>query len=661
MPFHYQVAVNTPFNNSILSYRSDKEYSVGRLVKVPLGKRIEKGCVLKELDPESLDESFDVKDIIDDYELDLNLSRDYLDFLSWCTRYYHYPLGQHIFDVLPKPLKRPRPMTHQAGLAKPFSYSLTDQQQQAIDRIKAVENQYNKFLLHGVTGAGKTSVYIELIRSALAKRKNVLLLIPEINLTPGLINSLKEHLPEKIYSYHSALTNSQRFSLWKDLNDNAPYVLVGVRSSIFLPYENLGLIIVDEEHDSSYKQEDRCTYNARDLALKLGSLHQCNVILGSATPSFESYEWAMKNKNNYIVLNQRPHELEMPDIDLVDKRNSSNTFEENYWPYEESSIKEITERIKNKEQVLIFVNKLGYASYVQCRSCGHQFICKNCSVALKYYKKTNELRCPTCSYKEPMPESCPECGNMKLLQKGFGTERLEQVLQNLLPEARIGRFDRDVIKNFKTLNETLNDFNEHKYDILIGTQMLSKGHNFKNVNYVLVMGVDSQLNFPDFRSNENAFQLITQISGRPGRFSRKGKVAIESYNPENKIFKQIKSYDLENFYKEELEIRKMLSFPPFAKMLVLYMTAKQQNIVASYANNLYGISTKIKEDHFGGVEILGVRPAQVEKRENKFTWLMLVKSTDVNELHNFINSLKKNIPKDHRVSIKLDIDPRHLY
>jgi primosomal protein N' (replication factor Y) len=658
--YYYKVAVNTPFNNSILTYSSSSELTIGHLYWVPLGRRREKACIVDVVEKPD-DSKYEIKQIGEAFDDNLKIDKQHLAFLSWCSRYYHYPLGQHVFDVLPKIMKRPKPFEDGKGQGEPLGYELTKDQETAIQEVGNNLKKFRKYLLQGVTGSGKTSVYIELIKKNTSNGKNTLLLIPEINLTPGLLKTLRKHLSINIHSYHSALTNSQRYGLWLTLSDQKePYIIVAVRSGIFLPFCNIGLVIVDEEHDSSYKQEDRCPYHARDLATKLGSMNNCPVVLGSATPSFESYAWALDHPENHLHLVQRPGGKKMPEIDIVDRRESKNN-DENCWPFTNDSLKEIKKKVDANEQVIVFVNRLGYASYVQCRSCGYQFLCKNCTLSLKYFRKSNELKCSTCDYKEPLPECCPTCENMKLLQKGFGTERLEEVLIKKFPDIKVGRFDREVIKNFKQMNEVLDSFNRGQFDVLIGTQMLSKGHNFENVNYVLVLGVDAQLNFPDFRSSENAYQLITQISGRSGRFGQDGHVAIESYTPENKIFKRIKEYDDKTFYKEELSLRKNLDLPPYTRLCVIYFTSKSQTVVSDYCVHVGLIAQKIKESHFESVDIIGVRPAIIEKRENKFSWTMLFRASEINDLHNFTSSLISNLPKNSRVSHKVDIDPQHLY
>ena len=383
--------------------------------------------------------------------------------------------------------------------------------------------------------------------------------------------------------------------------------------------------------------------------------------MGSATPTMESLN-AIQGTETYIRLKKRPLNLEMPDIEIVDARTQGKASEvEDIWPYSPRSIEEIKNRLELNEQVLVFVNRLGFASYVQCRSCGESFNCLNCSSSLKYFKSSQTLNCQFCDFKMPYPESCPSCGNLKLLQKGFGTEKLMEVLQEVFPAARIGRFDRGAVKTFNELKETLDKFEKRELDVLIGTQMLSKGHNFKGVNLVVLLGIDSQLNFPDFRSNENAFQLITQTAGRPGRSEKKGKVLIQTLYPENKIFEDIKAYDHEKFYENEKIIRETLQYPPFSRLVAVYVNSRFQSKAREETIKATQLVEHLIKTHFGEVELLGPRPAIIEKRANNFTWTFLLKSNNLSHLHNTITSFQNNFKTPSGVSLKLDIDPLFLH
>lgn len=368
------------------------------------------------------------------------------------------------------------------GDNKELKISPNPEQQNVIEKVLASEAGFKRFLIHGVTGSGKTLIYLKLIQHYIKNKKSVLFLIPEINLTPQLIDTFAEFLDCEIYAYHSELSDSDKFLMWKrPTNQEAPALFLGVRSSVFLPVVDLGLIIIDEEHDTSFKQEDRCPYNARDAATKSAQLHGIPIVMGSATPSVENYAQFHKpeNANALFELKNRAGNAFLPKIELIDARSEKDPESQEIWPLVPKAKESIAEALGRGERALVFVNRLGFANYLQCRSCGHQFNCPNCAITLRYYKKKNQLACHHCDYKIPMPEQCPHCGCMTLMQKGFGTEKVQEVLQAAFPDKVIERFDREDIKNFKQLEERLDNFHSGKIDILVGTQMLSKAITLK--------------------------------------------------------------------------------------------------------------------------------------------------------------------------------------
>jgi primosomal protein N' (replication factor Y) len=662
---YYLLAVNSPFNGSLLTYKAMAEsrsfLKKGQLVKVPLGKRIIDGCVWGLVENSSITNHDKIKPIISVSE-EIVLSSVECELYQWMSNYYHYPVGQLINDVLPTFLKRPRKLNFDQGLGSPLNLVMNNEQQEVVDHIVTYGfDKFSKWLVHGVTGAGKTLVYLEIIKRIVAEKKSVLFLLPEINLTPQFLKTFQTYLDVPIYSFNSSVSNSDKFGLWKLLQeDDSPKLILGVRSSIFLPIKNLGLVIVDEEHDQSFKQDDRCTYNARDIAIKRASLEKIPVILGSATPMVETYK-AFIETDHYFALRKRAQNARLPVVELVDMRGRSKIESERMiWPYSRESLTKINKALDIGEQVLVFINRLGYSNYLQCNSCGHQFSCPNCSTNLKYFKKRKELSCQTCEYKEPAPEMCPECMNLNLAPKGFGTEKAYEVLSELLPSKVIERFDRDEIKTFAQLEGVLDKFHNKEIDILIGTQMLSKGHNFENVNLVLILGIDSQLNFPDFRSNERVYQTLTQVSGRAGRFGPNSEVLVHTLAPENKIFSYLKNHLFDEFYQDEIPMRELCSSPPLKKLILVYFNSKSQAAVINesscQANSLRALAHK----HFPQVEILGPRPSMIEKKVNKFTWSLMIRSSDVNQLHNLIRTFQKNYKVPHSVSLKIDVDPYYF-
>ncbi len=658
------VAVNYPLRESSLLYSYDDSLSIviGSLVLIPLRNRKSQGCII-ELDfPESKID-FDKNSIkpIDSVIEDFSLSTHELDLFKWMSSYYHYSLGKMIFDSIPKIMKKPRPLKSYMGKQESFAFELNTDQANIYSKIMEFGiNKYAKHYIHGVTGSGKTIIYTQLIKETLKQGRSALFLLPEINLTPQFVSFFETYLGVPIYVYHSGIKPSDKFGLWKLLQtDSSPKFILGVRSSIFLPIKNLGMIVVDEEHDSSFKQDDRCPYNARDVAIKVASIRNIPVLLGSATPSIENYHsFTVKNRDCYYQLRERVGDSKLPSIELIDIRSDDNKSEEKHWPLSPKSISAITDALLKKEQVLVFINRLGFANYLQCRSCGHQFICPNCSSTLKYFKKKNQLSCQFCEYKIPTPASCPECQCLTIMQKGFGTERINEILNEIFPDKVIERFDRDEIKTFDQLESKLSRFHQGEIDILVGTQMLSKGHNFKKVNLVIVLGMDSQLNFPDLRSNEKAFQQLTQISGRSGRFGDDSRVLVQTLNPDMNLFQMVQNHSFDDFYVEELDIRKACQCPPFAKMALIYVTSRFQTRAIEEVSKIKGILIQLQKRFFPEVDVLGPRPNSIEKRQNQFTWNILLKSSNINQLHNLIDNFQGNYTPPSNLSIKLDIDPQ---
>ncbi|MFZ8933575.1 MAG: replication restart helicase PriA, partial [Bacteriovoracaceae bacterium] len=421
------VAANTPFNNSLLTYLGEAQK--GDLVEVPLGKRVIPGIVLDEnASIEGLDQD-KVKAIKGPLTEQIKIKDKDLDLYQWMANYYHYPLGQLVWDSLPKILKRPRELKFTQGEGKEFSFTLNEEQRPVFEDIKnKLFSGFSKHLLHGVTGSGKSFVYLSLFKEVLNSGKSVLFLLPEINLTKQFVNLFSQYLNVPIYLYHSDISNSDKYCLWGKVQKlSEPVLIIGVRSSLFLPINNLGLIIVDEEHDASFKQDDRCTYNARDVAVKKASLQRIPIVLGSATPSLETLNSFQSGQGHYHTLNKRMGNSTLPKLELIDERGEDK--DEELWPLTNKTVDEIQQALTRNEQVIVFINRLGFSNYLMCRNCGHKFTCPNCTLSLRYYKKKDVLKCQVCELKTPRPSECPDCGNMKLLNRGFGTERIQDILQ----------------------------------------------------------------------------------------------------------------------------------------------------------------------------------------------------------------------------------------
>jgi primosomal protein N' (replication factor Y) (superfamily II helicase) len=455
---------------------------------------------------------------------------------------------------------------------------LSNQQTQAIYDIKHAFETKNVALLHGVTGSGKTRVYTELMEKAIENGGQVLYLLPEIALTTQIISRLEKVFGDKITIYHSKLNAHERVELWSQAFGGKPIIL-GVRSALFLPFQNLKLVIVDEEHDSSFKQQDPAPrYNARDSAIFLASQYKAKVLLGTATPSVETYHNAQQGKFALVEMTERFGGLQMPDIEIVDMKleTKSKTVVGNF---SSRLIDELKAALGRKEQVILFQNRRGYAPSYSCPTCAWTSECKNCDVTLTYHKFTNALNCHYCGYTIKLPKECPACGSKTLIIKGFGTERVEDELKIHLPEARIGRLDLDTARTRTQHSKIISDFEEKEIDILVGTQMVTKGLDFENVGLVGVLSADSLLRFPDFRASERAFQLLLQVSGRAGRKHKQGKVLIQAFDVKSVVLKDVQTNNYAAFFQREIEERKAFSYPPFVRLIGISLKHKKPEVL----------------------------------------------------------------------------------
>ncbi len=456
---------------------------------------------------------------------------------------------------------------------------LNDIQKIALENIVQNFEKQKVTLLHGVTSSGKTEVYVELIEKCIRTGKQALYLLPEIALTTQLISRLRQYFGEKISIYHSKYSINERVEVWNNVLHKKPkaQIVIGARSALFLPFSDLGLIIVDEEHEGSFKQFDPAPrYHARDAAIVLSRLHACNVLLGSATPSIETFHNVRTGKYGYARIDRRFGNVLMPEMELVDlkeqarKRRMKGHFSERL-------LEEIHESLAEGEQIILFQNRRGYAPIVECTTCGYAPQCPNCDVSLTYHQYRKQLRCHYCGHNMALQESCLACGSATLDTKGFGTEQVEQELHELFPEAKIGRMDLDTTRGKHAYEKIITAFEQQEFDVLVGTQMLTKGLDFRNVGLVGIMNADSLLNFPDYRAHERSFQLLTQVAGRAGRTKKRGRVIIQSYNPYHQILKQVTTGDYAGMYKEQIYEREQFKYPPTNRIIKITFKHKEYN------------------------------------------------------------------------------------
>jgi primosomal protein N' (replication factor Y) len=502
------------------------------------------------------------------------------------------------------------------------SKQLNPYQEEAYQTIKTAFQTQDVCLLYGVTSSGKTEVYVKLIEEVIKTGKQVLYLLPEIALTTQLITRLQQYFGEKVAIYHSKYSVHERVEVWNNILHNKPkaQIVVGARSSLLLPFSNLGLIIVDEEHETSFKQYDPAPrYHARDAAIVLGKLHRGKIVLGSATPSIESYYNTKTEKYALATITRRYGDVLMPDMELVDIKEKHRK-KRMKGHFSDRLLEEIEETLKNGEQVILFQNRRGYAPIVECNTCGHSPQCPNCDVSLTYHQYKNQLRCHYCGHHIAMQQQCLACGSHELDKKGFGTQQIQEELKELFPEINIGRMDLDTTRGKHGYQKIISSFEQQEIQILVGTQMLTKGLDFRNVNLVGIMNADSLLNFPDFRAHERSFQLIQQVAGRAGRTQKRGKVIVQTYNPYHQILQQVSVGDYENMFKDQLNDRKQFHYPPFYRLIKFTLKHKEYNRV----NESTAWFAKSLRNNFGD-NVLGPEFPPVARIRNLYLKNILLK------------------------------------
>lgn len=502
------------------------------------------------------------------------------------------------------------------------SKQLNEYQEIALEEITQSFKNKNITLLHGVTSSGKTEVYVKLIEEAIASGKQVLYLLPEIALTTQLVTRLQNYFGEKVAVFHSKYSSHERVEVWYNvLNDeNKAQIVLGARSSIFLPFHNLGLIIVDEEHESSYKQFDPSPrYHARDAAIVLASLFNCKTLLGSATPSLESYYNVQQEKYGLVEITKRYNEVLMPEMELVDIKDKHKR-KRMQGHFSDRLIEEMTEALQDGHQIILFQNRRGFSPIVECNTCGHSPQCPNCDVSLTYHQYKNELRCHYCGYYTAMLKTCMACGSVELDNKGFGTEQVEEEASALFPDYKVARMDLDTTRGKYGYDKIINAFEQQEVDILVGTQMLTKGLDFRNVKLVGIMNADNMLNFPDFRAHERSFQLMLQVSGRAGRTDKRGKVLIQTYNPHHRILQQVSTNNYAEMYKEQMDDRYNYKYPPIYRLIKITLKHKDYNKV-SIGADWYAKSLK----QIFKTNVLGPEFPPISRIRNQFHKNILVK------------------------------------
>lgn len=537
---------------------------------------------------------------------------------------------------------------------KTTALSLNAEQQVAVETIlqSVQEQQSQTYLLEGITGSGKTEVYLQVIAEVLNQGKTAIMLVPEISLTPQMVQRFKSRFGEHVAVMHSGLSQGEKYDEWRKIERGEAEVVVGARSAIFAPIENIGVIIIDEEHEASYKQEETPRYHARDLAIWRSEYHHCPVVLGSATPSLESRARAQKNVYQRLRLTQRANQAAtLPTIDVVDMRQEVENG--NVSSFSMSLQEKLQERLEKNEQSVLLLNRRGYSSFVMCRDCGYVLPCPNCDISLTLHMDSKTMKCHYCGHEERIPYRCPNCGQDKIRYYGTGTQKVEEELQTLLPDSRILRMDVDTTRRKGAYEKILRTFGEGQADILLGTQMIAKGLDFPNVTLVGVLNADTALNLPDFRSSERTFQLLTQVSGRAGRAEKPGEVIIQSFNPEHYAIQLAKAQDYEDFYTKEMYIRHRGDYPPYYFTVQITASHPEEN---EAAKQMFQIATKLKQGLSPQAILLGPTPNAIMRVNNRYFYQVIIKYKQEPMLQPLLKEILTDTQRATARGLKLSID-----
>ena len=647
-----EVTIPVPLHNTF-DYLCKEKVGIGSRVKVPFGNKKVIGIVLSHKDKSSFTKLKEIEEIIDHEAL---LSEEILKFLSWSANYYHHPIGEVLSNAIPKNLRNGKP----AVIKKPIEVDdkvssseleHTSEQNLAITEVLKGSSKFNGFLLHGVTGSGKTEVYLSITEQLLKKGKQVLVLVPEIGLTPQMISRFEQRIDGRVVAVHSQLNETQKQDAYLLAKDGDAKVILGTRSAIFTPIPNLGLVIVDEEHDGSFKQQSSFRYSARDLSFMRAKFANVPLILGTATPSLETLKNVLEKKLIRLTLTSRPGVAIMPSVDLIDMRSQSSE------PLSKPLIARIEHHLSENKQVMLFINRRGYAPVYYCTQCDWQSECTSCDSKLVYHRGINRLKCHHCGLEKSPESSCPSCSSQELKILGYGTERLEENLESFFPGIEVIRIDRDTTRKKKAFSAHLKKINSGMPCIIVGTQMLAKGHDFSNLAFVGILDVDVGLMSADFRATEHLAQLLVQVSGRCGRDKYKGEVNIQTRYPNHPIFKYIKDSQYVEYAKTLLSERKETKLPPFAHQALICANAKNKNLAENFLTEVAQLINNIEIE---SVEIWGPVPGVIERRSNYYYLNLYLQSQDRGQLRRLIQTFYQHIESikvSSSVRWFVDIDP----
>ncbi len=663
--FHHQVAVPIPVRQ-VYDYLADQQIESGKRVVIPFGRRKLVGIVVSHHRPSA---NYKLKSVEQVLDPECCIGADMLTLLHWASAYYHHPIGEVIHTALPSRLRAAKPLVKPpiesrihhpiAPAHQPFQDCLTEQQRLAINTVVAGLGKFASFVLNGITGSGKTEVYLHITEHCIERGQQAMVLVPEIALTPQLVARFTERFGYGVCVIHSSMTDQQRYRAWWQARAGNATVVLGTRSAVFTPMKNIGVIIVDEEHDISYKQQSGFRYHARDLAIKRASLEGLPIVLGSATPSMESMNNATSGRHQLLSLSHRIGAAKLPLIEFIDLK---------IFPLDEGLsaplLGAISQGLERQQQTILYINRRGFATVAQCNACAWQARCDRCDAFLTFHKKTNTFRCHHCGKIIRAQSKCPQC-NQALFYAGAGTQRIEKKLTAHFPDARISRFDRDEINTQKKLEHALQQINTRQVDVIIGTQLIVKGHDFPAVTLVGVIDPDQGLYSADFRAPEYLFQQLVQVAGRAGRGHAAGRVMIQTAHVGNPYLHLIRQHDFEQFYRYCSAERNLAKLPPFAYIALWRAESTDDTASLKFLQFVSHCGHKIlTRQSITGIMIMDPISSPMEKRAGKFRAQLLVQAAQRKSLHQLIAPWLKEIETasaSRKVRWSIDIDPMEMF
>jgi len=650
---YLNVVFNVPINQ-IFTYKNleSEEKGIGRRVKASFGSKIMNGFVVEDLEekPENIDKKIKIKTITSFIDREPFFDAFHIELAHWISKFYLCPIGQALSSMLPHAKKEKELTFHNLEKAKKNNdITLSSEQKNAIEKISAMRD-YHLFYLYGITGSGKTEVFLRSAKKIIEKGGSVLYLVPEISLTGQVVEDATSYFGDDVAIIHSSLKASEKLLQWKKIRNGDVHMVIGTRSAIFANIPNLSLIIIDEEHDSSYKSGATPRYHARQLAMYIGSIKKCPVVMASATPSCEAWYMMSKGIIERLSLTRRLAGGSMPTVEVVNIRGLHGSLS--------SRLIEEMRLTKNMgRQSIIFLNRRGFTYVFHCKTCSFEMMCKNCSVPLTLHKNCMKMKCHYCGWSQDIPKACPECGSLDIGYQGFGTEYVEDEIKKVLPDCSVARLDTDVAQTKGYVNRIIKDFKSSKIDILLGTQMIAKGLNFPNVRLVGIAFADIGLNMPDFRSYERTFSLITQAAGRAGRYSEDGLVIIQTLKPEHPAIVCAKHFDASSYYEYEIRERKSLGFPPHTRLVRLTFRSKNEEDAIKTSEKAGRFLERLKKK---GVDVMGPSECMLYMVATNYRMHLILRCKTISPILHTLESFNSIFKLKKSVHMEIDVDPISL-